>query len=120
MSHRSSLDAEEGGSVTYAWSYRRGSFTLSAEARGPARLAAHGSEAEFITEHYWGYTRQRDGSTLEYRVEHPAWLVWEAASASVAGAVGSLYGPAFGQILATAPRSAFIAVGSDVSVHRGA
>jgi hypothetical protein len=119
MSHRSSLNAEQGGGATYSWSYQRRSVTLSAEARGPARLAAPDSEAEFMTEHYWGYTRQRDGSTLEYRVDHPAWLVWEATSASVTGAVDSLYGPAFGQILAMAPRSAFIAVGSDVSVHRG-
>jgi hypothetical protein len=119
MSHRSSLDAERGGSATYSWYYQRRSFALAAEARGPARRAAPGSEAEFITEHYWGYTRQRDGSTLEYRVEHPAWLVWEAASASVTGAVSSLYGPALGPVLATAPRSAFVAVGSHVSVHRG-
>jgi hypothetical protein len=105
--------------VTYSWSYQGEPFALAAEAHGPARLAPQGSEAEFITEHYWGYTRQRDGGTLEYQVEHPAWPVWEAASASVTGAVGSLYGPRFGQILTTAPRSAFIAAGSDISVYLG-
>jgi len=119
MSHSSSLDAGAGGSVTYSWSYQGGPFVLAAAAQGPARLPAQGSEAEFITEHYWGYTWQRDGSTLEYQVEHPTWLVWESASAKVSGAVSALYGPAFGEVLATAPRSAFIAVGSDVSVHRG-
>jgi uncharacterized protein len=119
MSHCSSLDAGTGGSVMYSWSYQGGPFVLTAEAQGPARLPAQGSEAEFITEHYWGYTRQRDGSTLEYQVEHPTWLVWEAASANVSGAVSALYGSAFGAVLATAPRSAFMAVGSDVSVHRG-
>lgn len=119
MSHRSTLDADTGGSVTYSWSYQGGPFALAAEARGSARVADKGSEAEFITEHYWGYTRQRDGTTLEYQVEHPTWSVWEAMSASVSGAVGSLYGPAFGEVLAAAPRSAFVAVGSHVSVHRG-
>jgi hypothetical protein len=38
---------------------------------GAPEEAAPGSEEEFITEHYWGYTRQRDGGTIEYRVEHP-------------------------------------------------
>jgi hypothetical protein len=33
------------------------------------------SEATFITEHYWGYARQRDGGTVEYQVEHPQWRV---------------------------------------------
>ena len=39
--------------------------------RGPARALEAGSEAEFITEHYWGYTPQRDGGTVEYVVRHP-------------------------------------------------
>jgi uncharacterized protein YqjF (DUF2071 family) len=119
MSHQSSLDAGTGGRVTYSWSYRGEPFALTAEAEGPARPAAEGSEAEYITEHYWGYTRQRDGGTLEYQVEHPPWSIWEATSARVSGAVGALYGPAFGEVLATAPRSVFVADGSHVSVHRG-
>lgn len=119
MSHRCSLDAAKGGTVTYSWSYRGGPFALAAEACGPARLPARGSEAEFITEHYWGYTRQRDGSTLEYQVEHPTWSIWEATSASVSGAFGSLYGSTLGEVLARPPRSAFVTVGSNVSVHRG-
>ena len=33
---------------------------------------------EFITEHYWGYTAQRNGGCTEYKVEHPRWNVWKA------------------------------------------
>jgi hypothetical protein len=78
-----------------------------------------GSEAEFITEHFWGYTRQRDGGTLEYKVEHPTWPVWNAATAAFSGPAASLYGAAFGSILARPPRSALVAAGSEVVVHRG-
>ena len=55
-------------------------------------MAAPGSEAEFITEHYWGYTRQRDGGTLEYQVEHPSWPVWMLDDAAFEGDPATLYG----------------------------
>jgi len=60
-------------------------FVLRADASGPSRRLLPRSEGEFITEHYWGYTRQRNGDTLEYQVEHPAWNVWEATTASFVG-----------------------------------
>lgn len=28
-----------------------------------------GSESEFITEHYWGYTKSTDTATIEYEVD---------------------------------------------------
>ena len=78
-----------------------------------------GSEEEFVTEHYWGYTRQRDGGTLEYEVEHPRWRVWTAVDPVFDGPAARLYGEGFGRVLAGPPRSGFIAAGSAVAVHRG-
>jgi hypothetical protein len=77
-----------------------------------------GSEAEFITEHYWGYA-DGSGRTLEYRVEHPPWRVWPAHDATLACDVATLYGPAFVHALTAPPRSAFLAEGSEIAVHRG-
>lgn len=77
-----------------------------------------GSEAEFITEHYWGYTRQRDGSSIEYRVEHPRWRVAHAVNARLQCDVASLYGRLFADALTGPPRSAFLAGGSAVTVFR--
>lgn len=119
MEHHSSLDERHGGAASYSWRYRDARFALAADAAGPARPPASGSEAEFITEHYWGYTRQRNGTTLEYQVEHPVWLIWEATKATVTGPLSSLYGAEFGDVLSRPHRSAFVAVGSPVSVHRG-
>jgi uncharacterized protein len=118
MGHGSSLQGPTGGAA-YSWSYRGAPFALSAEVSGAACQPAPGSEAAFITEHYWGYTRQRNDDTLEYRVEHPAWPTWEATRSSVSGPLSSLYGSAFGDVLSKPPRSAFVAAGSAVSVHRG-
>ncbi|HEX8028797.1 MAG TPA: DUF2071 domain-containing protein [Vicinamibacterales bacterium] len=119
MAHRSSLALDRGGAAEYSWRYRAHAMALSASADGPALLPPAGSDAEFITEHYWGYTRQRDGSTVEYQVEHPQWPVWESSLAHFAGDGAALYGPAFGEILAGRPHSAFMAKGSEVAVHAG-
>jgi hypothetical protein len=97
----------------------RAEFDLGARVAGPPAALTEGSEAEFITEHYWGYTRQGDDSTLEYQVEHPPWQVWTARDSWFRGPAAALYGPDFGAVLSSPPRSAFVAVGSPVTVHRG-
>ena len=119
MSHDIALDPHTGGRVGYHWRHKGAEYRLAASVTGPARPLAPGSEAEFVTEHYWGYTRQRDGGTLEYEVQHPSWAVWSDAEASFAGPAHALYGDDFGQILSSPPRSAFVAVGSAVAVMAG-
>jgi uncharacterized protein YqjF (DUF2071 family) len=119
MSHAVALDEASGGSATYSWQDRGQSHSLRARVEGPARPLSPGSEAEFITEHYWGYNRQPDGETLEYRVAHPRWLVWESRDATYSCPPGAtLYGD-FAEVLASTPTSAFVAVGSEVEVYRG-
>jgi uncharacterized protein YqjF (DUF2071 family) len=88
------------------------------EARTVGRAArpTAGSEAQFITEHYWGYTPQRDGGTVEYEVRHPSWRVQEAETPILDADVASLWDRAFVEPLAAAPRSAFVAEGLAVSV----
>jgi uncharacterized protein YqjF (DUF2071 family) len=102
--------------LEYAWRTSGEWSTLAARIAGAPRPLTAGSEAEFITEHYWGYTRQRDGGTVEYRVAHPRWNVWAATEARLEGDVGRVYGPAFARTLAGSPRSAFVADGSGVTV----
>ena len=92
---------------------------LSPTVKGKARPLQEGSEAEFITEHYWGYNRQRDGSTMEYRVEHPRWRVWAVESARLDCDVAGIYGGQFTDCLSRPPSSGFLAEGSAVTVSRG-
>ena len=107
--------------IYYSWRRRMTAGVtyehVAARAVGDATVPAAGTEAQFITEHYWGYTRQRDGSTIEYEVRHPSWRVWAAEAAELRADVATLYGPAFVDSLSGPPRSAFIAEGSPVSVH---
>jgi hypothetical protein len=107
-----------GGHAEYGWRFGGRWNTLRARFGGaPAPLTA-GSEEEFITEHYWGYTAQRDGGTVEYRVEHPSWRVWAAREAALDADVAALYGSEFSAPLAAPPSSAFVADGSPIVVRR--
>jgi hypothetical protein len=104
-------------SVEYSW--RRGTKweSLKMRATGEPQSIAAGSHAEFITEHYWGYTAVRAGCT-EYRVEHPRWKIWNADNFEFRADVAALYGKQFVETLSAPPRSAFIAEGSPITVER--
>lgn len=118
MSHDDQL-GEPARSIAYAWRHGGRWSRIHAEVAGEAFEPADTSEEAFITEHYWGYTAQRDGSTLEYRVEHPRWKVWNAARVELDCDAGALYGDVFRGCLAARPISCFVADGSAVSVGRG-
>lgn len=123
MRHRVEMaGAEDGrtGEVSYEWRFRGRWHGLSVRTLGAPAPAAAGSEEEFITEHYWGYTPQRDGGCKEYRVEHPSWSVWQAGESRLECDVSALYGSRFAGPLAGRPRSAFVADGSQVTVYQGA
>jgi len=115
MSHR----IEHGISglrCNYAWErFGRGEL-LETHATGDSILTGEESEEAFITEHYWGYS-SHGGRTNEYQVEHPRWRVWRAQHARFDADVETLYGERFVTTLAQAPRSAFIADGSPVTVR---
>lgn len=103
--------------VAYAWRTRRGWTQLTCSVNSPPRSAAPQSVEEFITEHYWGYTRQRDGGTLEYRVDHPRWQIWDVSAPPVDGDLEATYGTQFASVVCARPVSAFLAGGSPVTVY---
>ena len=117
--HLGPLDSATGAPslVEYGWRRSNEWNRLSVEPVGVARALEAGSEEEFITEHYWGYTRQRDGSTVEYRVEHPPWRVWQVRNARLEGDLAPLYGDEVASAIAGAPASAFLADGSKVTLR---
>jgi uncharacterized protein len=118
MRHR--VDASVAGMrAEYEWKLDGKWMTLWAESLGAPAFPAEGSIEQFVSEHYWGYSRQRDGGTMEYQVMHPQWRVWHSLKAQFEGHGEAMYGEAFGQVLARRPDSAFIADGSKVSVFAG-
>lgn len=115
---RQRIALETGGRVGYEWRFDKKWHGVEVAVDGAPAPLEQGSEAEFITEHYWGYA-SGSGRTLEYRVEHPPWRVWPAREAALRCDAGRLYGPEFAAALAGPPRSAFLAEGSEIAVYRG-
>ena len=107
------------GRATYAWRLGGRWHRLEVRTAGAPSIPDPGSEATFITEHYWGYSAQRDGGSKEYQVEHPPWRVWRATAAQFDCDVAAVYGQAFAECLGAPARSAFVAEGSGVTVHGG-
>src|SRR6266700_8063765 len=104
-------------SVEYSWRRGRKWESLRLQATGEPQAILAGTHAEFITEHYWGYTSLRSGCG-EYRVEHPRWKIWNTTGFEFNADIATLYGKQFAETLNQLPRSAFIADGSAITVQK--
>ena len=116
---RSQEGAQNIESVKYYWTFHKRAQFIEIVTKGAPWDFVQGSQEEFIAQHYWGYSSQRNGGTVEYRVDHPPWRIWQAARARLDCDVENLYGPPFVKILAAKPTSAFLAEGSAITVYRG-
>jgi uncharacterized protein len=108
--------------VGYEWRHRRMWNSVAVRAGTVPHFIAPGSMEEFITEHYFGYTRRRDGQTAEYAVEHPRWLVYPIEQHRIVCDFGSLYGrfgPAFAALEGREPAHVLLAEGSPVGIRWG-
>jgi len=76
-----------------------------------------GSETEFITEHYFGYSRQSAARTFEYEVRHPRWERYEVLDYKIDVDFESVYGQDFAFLDKAEPVSVFLADGSAISVE---
>ena len=106
-------------SYLYEWQTNSTWNRLSVKTNGDWGVPDLDSEASFVAEHYWGYATQRDGSALEYKVEHPRWRIAQADEVEYECDVAALYGEEFVETLSRDPVSAFMAEGSWVVVRRG-
>jgi uncharacterized protein YqjF (DUF2071 family) len=104
-------------SVEYVFGHPRDQCRFALHVDGAEQEMRRGSAEEFLSDRHWGYTRQRDGGTIEYRVEHPRWRVWADARWELDGPLGEFYDEPFADILSGVPASAFVADGSAVAVH---
>lgn len=106
-------------SIRYSWNHSGVEGHLALSGLSNPKPLEVGSREEFISEHYWGYSRQKDGTTMEYKVEHPRWMVRNAVSASLECDVANLYGKKFVDALNKKPEFSFVAVGSEVTIYKG-
>jgi hypothetical protein len=103
----------------YGWKMGGRWHTLSAAAYAWPQEIAPGSQEEFVTEHYWGYTKRSDGTTSAYQVEHPRWQTYRLQSYEIAVDFERLYGREFGFLTDRRVTSVLLAEGSAVTVRSG-
>lgn len=108
-----------GSTLKYRWRSDERWNWIAGKVAGDPTLLKPGSEAEFITAHYWGYTARRAGRTSEYHVTHHPWLVSAIEQPELVCDVSRTWGRPFADPLSDSPRSAFAASGSPVTVGFG-
>lgn len=102
--------------VGYRWKKKGKLHQLTVHAEPGARPLQPDSFEEFITEHFWGYSGQPGGKTVEYQVAHPRWNIFPVRDQQVDCDFGQLYGPGFAFLNQQAPVSVFLAEGSPVQI----
>ena len=103
-------------SIRYEWKSEKWN-SLEVKATIQPEAIEAGSKAEFITEHYWGYTAVSKDKTGEYHVKHPGWEIYPVRSYSIDCDFKNLYGNDFAILQHQQPESVFLAEGSAVSVY---
>ncbi len=116
--HIWSTTAQNELSVSYGWTKRNPHFFKLIAENKPQNLIA-GSEAEFITEHYWGYAKYKENKTMEYQVLHPSWQIYAVKEYEIAVDFYEIYGEEFDFLNHQKPQSVFLAEGSEIVVMGG-
>jgi uncharacterized protein len=109
----------DGLRVAYEWKFGGKWSSMAVEAEPKPLAIATGSVEEFITEHYWGFTKRSDGATSQYEVKHPHWEVYPVRKCAIEADFGALYGERFAGLNGVEPESILLAEGSAVSVDSG-
>jgi len=105
--------------ISYSWKkHTWHSISVVADTR-PLPMG-DGSEEEFITEHFWGYTKQTETKTSEYEVAHPRWVVYPVHRFDIQVDYGQVYGSDFTFLNQMQPVSVYLAEGSEILVKKGA
>jgi len=106
--------------VAYGWKKRGQWHTMKVNADKTPVDIKPDSEEEFITEHFWGYTKISNNITSEYEVAHPRWQIYPIRDYEVNVDFNMVYGADFALLQDVMPLSVYLAEGSEILVKQGA
>lgn len=112
------LENENQLEISYAWKTKKWN-TFSVISSTQSQEIPVGSDEEFITEHYWGYTKIGENKTSEYGVEHPRWEVYPLKEYHIDVDFEANYGKVFSFLNDRKPDSVMLAEGSAIRVMKG-
>ncbi|MDQ0782383.1 YqjF family protein [Chryseobacterium sp. W4I1] len=101
--------------VKYSWKDKRW-HSLRITADSNAIPMENDSEFEFITEHYFGFTKRKN-KTSEYEVCHPKWNYYQIKDYQLDIDFSAIYGEEFEFLNGQTPVSVMLAEGSEIKVN---
>ena len=102
--------------ISYHWKKQKQWNKLEVKAEAVSSPLIKGSEEEFITEHFWGYSIMSATKTAEYHVLHPRWDIYKVNRYTIDCDFEALYGKEFRFLQLQKPDSVFLAEGSAIEV----
>lgn len=111
------IEKENTNTFIYQWKSADKWNTIELETRNNLSEIEIDSEAEFITEHYFGYTKIDKETTFEYEVQHPRWEQLEVINHNINIDFKNTYGTDFEFLQNKKPTSVFLAEGSQITVQ---
>ena len=103
--------------IQYEWLSQNHWQKITVHAKNKAVAIAEASEAEFITEHYYGYTKKTTSNSYEYEVTHPRWEQYVIKDYQIELDYGLIYGENFAFLNHQTPASVILAEGSEITVE---
>ncbi len=103
--------------IKYEWNKNNLWQHFSVDADTNELSIDEGSEAEFITEHYWGYSKIKKNKTYEYEVTHPKWNHYHINDYNIDVDFALNYGDDFKMLTTLNPISVMLAEGSEITVE---
>lgn len=116
MKH-SIVHSEESSEFVYQWKFGNTWNSIAITAKNKLEPIEENTEAEFICEHYFGYTKFNNSTTFEYEVKHPRWEQYEVIATKINVDFERVYGSDFGFLKNAEPTSVIVAKGSEISVE---
>ncbi|PDS25813.1 YqjF family protein [Flavobacterium branchiophilum] len=109
--------SNEFNNLKYDWQHKNNWNSICVKAGKNLLDIPEDSEAAFITEHYFGYTKVDANTTYEYEVKHPKWQQYHVQDYKIAVDFESVYGADFKALKDKKPESVNLVKGSKISVH---
>lgn len=111
------IETEHLKKFCYQWKYKGKWNIIEVETEKNLVEISENSEAEFITEHYFGYTKVSKNTTFEYEVRHPKWEQFQTINHNIDIDFEANYGSRFAFLQQQKPCSVFLAKGSKITVE---
>ena len=109
------LEEQKQSTINYSWQIANTWQSIHIEVDNFSEEIKEGSLEEFITEHYYGYTKDKQ-KTFEYEVQHPRWNHNPIIEYKIDVDFGLTYGKTFEFLNQKKPASVIFTKGSNISV----